>query len=105
MPIGAATGVVAQTVTVRVDGDGSGRFMLYSTLGTRQFDDPAAAIESATTLARQSAREAVIVMGGADPQVRIRISKQMLLPNAVGDAGLLEAVIVAEAIGRPNAAA
>ena len=43
--------------------------------------------------------------GGTDPQVRIRISKQMLLPNAVSDAGLLEAVIVAEAIGRPNAAA
>ena len=36
--IGAATGVVAQTVTVRVAGDGSGLFVLHSTVGTRQFD-------------------------------------------------------------------
>ncbi len=101
--VGAATGVVAQTVTVRVDGDGSGRFTLHSTLGIRQFTDPAAAIEAALSLARQSAREAVLAMGAAEPEVKISIKKQML-PNAVSDAGLLEAVVVAEAIGRPNAA-
>ena len=101
--VGAATGVVAQTVTVRVDGDGSGLFMLHSTLGTRQFTDPAAAIEAATVLARQSARDAVIAMGAADPQVRVMVTKQ-LLPNAMSDTGLLEAVVVAEAVGRPNAA-
>ena len=56
--VGAATGVVAQTVTVRVDG--SGLFMLYSTVGTRQFTDPAAALAAATTPARESARDAVI---------------------------------------------
>ena len=102
--VGAATGVVAQTVTVRVAGDGSGLFMLHSTVGTRQFTDPAEALEAATTLARQSARDAVIAMGAAEPQVKVSIRKQML-PNAVSDAGLLEAVVVAEAIGRPNAAA
>jgi len=101
--VGAATGVVAQTVTVRVDGDGSGLFMLHSTVGTKQFTDPAQAIEAATVLARQSARDAVVAMGAADPQVRVHIRKQ-LLPNAVSDSGLLEAVVVAEAIGRPNAA-
>ena len=101
--VGAATGVVAQTVTVRVDGDGSGIFVLHSTVGTKQFTDPAAAIEAATALARQSARDAVIAMGAADPQVRVNIRKQ-LLPNAISDSGLLEAVVVAEAIGRPNAA-
>ena len=101
--VGAATGVVAQTVTVRVDGDGSGIFVLHSTVGTKQFTDPAAAIEAATVLARQSARDAVIAMGAADPQVRVNIRKQ-LLPNAVSDTGLLEAVVVAEAVGRPNAA-
>jgi hypothetical protein len=31
------------------------------------------------------------------------VTKQ-LLPNAVSDTGLLEAVVVAEAIGRPDAA-
>ena len=102
--VGAATGVVAQTVTVRVDGDGSGLFMLHSTVGTKQFTDPAAAIEAATQLARASARDAAIAMGAADPEVKISLRKQ-LLPNALSDAGLLEAVVVAEAIGRPNAAA
>ena len=101
--VGAATGVVAQTVTVRVDGDGSGLFMLHSTAGTREFHDPAAALEAATTLARTAARDAAIAMGAAEPQVKITMRKQ-LLPNAVNDNGLLEAVIVAEAIGRPNAA-
>ena len=120
--VGTATGVVARTVTVRVDGDGSGLFMLHSTVGTKQFTDPAAAIEAATVLARQLACDAVIAMGATDLEVRISLRMQ-LLPNAVSDAGLLEAVVeavvvvavlvlvvvvvvvvVAEAIGWPNAA-
>ena len=101
--VGAATGVVAHSVTVRVDGDGSGIFTLHSTVGTRHFHDPAEAIAAAHTLARQAALDAVLAMGAADPQVELRMHKQML-PNAVGDAGLLEAVVVADAVGRPNAA-
>ncbi|MFM9999209.1 MAG: hypothetical protein ACKVP1_09900, partial [Burkholderiaceae bacterium] len=88
----------------RVDGDGSGLFLMHSTVGTRQFSDAAAAIAAASDLARQSALDAVRAMGAADPQVKLSVRKQML-PNARGDAGLLEAVVVAEAIGRPNAAA
>jgi len=101
--IGAATGVVAQQVTVRVDGDGSGLFVLHSSVGTRQFTDPADAITAATLLAREAATEAVAAMGASNPEVHIVIRKQ-LLPNAVSDAGLLEAVVTAEAIGRPNTA-
>lgn len=98
--IGAATGVVAQTVAVHVAGDGSGLFVLHSPVGTRQFTDPAAAIDAAIALARQAATDAVLAMGAVNPEVRIVIRKQ-LLPNATGDAGLLEAVVTAEAIGRP----
>jgi N-methylhydantoinase A/oxoprolinase/acetone carboxylase beta subunit len=101
--VGAATGVVARSVTVRVAGDGSGLFMLHSTVGTRQFTDPQAALQAATDLARQTATDAVLVMGAAHPEVRVTVTKQ-LLPNAVSDTGLLEAVVVAEAIGRPDAA-
>ncbi len=99
--VGAATGVVAHSVTVRVAGDGSGLFMLHSTIGTRQFTDPAAALEAATTLARQAAHDAVVAMGAASPQVKVSVTKQ-LLPNAVSDTGLLEAVVLAEAVGRPE---
>ena len=102
--VGAATGVVAQTVTVRVAGDGSGLFMLHSTVGTRQFTDPQVALQAAGDLARQAATEAVQHMGAAHPEVRVTVTKQML-PNAVSDTGLLEAVVVAEAIGRPDAGA
>ncbi len=102
--IGAATGVVAQTVTVHVDGDGSGLFVLHSPVGTRQFTDPAEAIESAVALARQAATDAVLAMGAVNPELHMVIRKQ-LLPNAVNDAGLLEAIITAEAIGRPQTAA
>ena len=42
-------------------------------------------------------------MGTAKPEVRVTVTRQRL-PNAVSDTGLLEAVVVAEAIGRPNAA-
>ena len=102
--VGAATGVVARSVTVRVAGDGSGLFMLHSTVGTRQFTDPQAALDAATGLARQTAVDAVQAMGAADPEVRVTVTRQ-LLPNATSDTGLLEAVVVAEAIGRPDAVA
>jgi hypothetical protein len=46
----------------------------------------------------------VVEMGAPRPQVKVSISKQYM-PNARGEEGLLQAVIVAEAIGRPDAAA
>ncbi len=98
--VGAATGVVAQAVTVRIDGDGSGLFILHSALGARPFHDPAAAIDAALALARQAATAAALAMGAVNPEVQLTIRKQ-LLPNASSDAGLLEAVVRAEAIGRP----
>jgi hypothetical protein len=100
--VGAATGVVAQTVAVHVAGDGSGLFVMHSPVGTRQFTDPQAALQAAEELARQTAADAVVAMGASDPQVRVTVQKTML-PNAVSDTGLLEAVVVAEAVGRPQA--
>ena len=98
--VGAAIGVVAQTVVVRVAGDGSGLFVLHSTLGTQQFSDPAEALRRATEMAREAARTAVLAMGAQAPEVKLSVQKTML-PNANSDTGLLEALITAEAIGRP----
>ena len=98
--VGAAIGVVAQTVVVRVAGDGSGLFVLHSTLGTQQFSDPAEALRRATEMAREAARAAVLAMGAQAPEVKLSLQKTML-PNASSDTGLLEALITAEAIGRP----
>ena len=98
--VGAAIGVVAQTVVVRVAGDGSGLFVLHSTVGTQQFSDPAEALRRATEMAREAARAAVLAMGAQAPEVKLSVQKTML-PNASSDTGLLEALITAEAIGRP----
>ena len=98
--VGAAIGVVAQTVVVRVAGDGSGLFVLHSTVGTQQFSDPAEALRRATEMAREAARAAVLAMGAQAPEVKLSLQKTML-PNANSDTGLLEALIMAEAIGRP----
>jgi N-methylhydantoinase A/oxoprolinase/acetone carboxylase beta subunit len=102
--VGAATGVVAHSVTVEVMGDGTGLFRMHSYASTRQFNNVQEALETAQALAEQLAHDAVVEMGAPKPQVKLSISKQYM-PNARDDTGLLQATLVAEAIGRPNAAA
>lgn len=102
--VGAATGVVAHSVTVEVMGDGTGLFRMHSSASTLQFTNPHEALAQAQALAEQLAHDAVVEMGAPKPQVKLSITKQYM-PNARGEEGLLQAVIVAEAIGRPNAAA
>ena len=102
--VGAATGVVAHSVTVEVMGDGTGLFRMHSYASTRQFNDVHEALEAAQALAEKLAHDAVMEMGAPKPQVKLSISKKYM-PNARDDTGLLQATIVAEAIGRPNAAA
>jgi N-methylhydantoinase A/oxoprolinase/acetone carboxylase beta subunit len=101
--VGAATGAVAQRVTVEVMGDGSGTFRLHSAASTQTFTDATEALARAHALANQLAFDAVIAMGAPQPQVKLSITKQYL-PNARDDSGLLQATIVAEAVGRPEAA-
>jgi hypothetical protein len=45
----------------------------------------------------------VAQLGAHDPQVQVSLSKHHL-PDAVDDNGLLEAVVKAEALGRPETA-
>jgi hypothetical protein len=99
--VGAATGVIARTVSVAVEGDGNGVFRAHGPGGVRQFGAGAAALEWAERVAVETAREAVRAMGAASIEVRASVSKH-LLPDAVDDNGLLEAVVTAEAIGRPD---
>lgn len=102
--VGAATGVVAHSVTVEVMGDGTGLFRLHSYASTQQFSDVHEALRTAQALAEQLAGDAVVQMGAPHPQVKCSITKQYM-PNARGEEGLLQATIVAEGIGRPNAVA
>jgi hypothetical protein len=84
-------------------GDGSGWFRLHSATHTQQFTDVWEALQTAQSLAEQLAFDAVVAMGAPQPQVKLSIAKQYL-PNARDDNSLLQATLVAEAIGRPNAA-
>jgi hypothetical protein len=100
--VGAATGVVAHTATVEVLGDGTGLFRVLAPTGAQQFNVAEDALTYADTLARQLAQDAVLSMGAASPQVKLGITKTYM-PNARNETGLLSAILVAQAIGRPNA--
>ncbi|MCB1380415.1 MAG: hydantoinase/oxoprolinase family protein [Alphaproteobacteria bacterium] len=101
--VGAATGVVAQVVVVSVEGDGSGLFRVHGPGGVKPFTSGPTALAAASKLAHDLALKAVEQLGAEAPQVEVSVTKSHL-PDAVDDSGLLEAVIRAEAIGRPNTA-
>jgi N-methylhydantoinase A/oxoprolinase/acetone carboxylase beta subunit len=101
--VGAATGVIAQTVTVSVEGDGSGLFRVLGISGVASFTSGVAALAAAEQMARDAALSAAAQLGAVDAQVHVTVSKHHL-PDAVDDNGLLEAVFRAEAIGRPDTA-
>ena len=84
-----------------IEGDGNGVFRGHGPNGVEQFTAGAAALAWAARLAEETAREAVQSMGASAIEVRVGVKKH-LLPDAVDDNGLLEAVITAEAIGRPH---
>ena len=100
--IGAATGVVAHTAKVEVVGDGTGLFRVHSIARTEQFSAVTDALVYAQTLVESLARSAVESMGAHNPQCQTSVTK-LYMPNAKNDNGLLQAVFVAEAIGRPDA--
>jgi N-methylhydantoinase A/oxoprolinase/acetone carboxylase beta subunit len=97
--VGAATGVIARSVSVHVTGDGAGLFRVHAPDGTHVLSGAKAALERAVERAEQAARQAVIAMGAEEPEIRLRTEKHML-PDAVDENGLFTAVVTAEAIGR-----
>jgi len=61
--VGAATGVVAHSVTVEIMGDGTGLFRMHSYASTLQFTDVQEAMRTAQALAEKLAFDAVVEMG------------------------------------------
>jgi N-methylhydantoinase A/oxoprolinase/acetone carboxylase beta subunit len=99
--VGAATGVVARTVRIEVSGDGAGLFRVHADGSIHNFTAAREALTFAEGAARRTALAAVAAMGADNPEVRVGVHKQML-PDAVDDNGLFEAIITAEAVGRPR---
>ena len=100
--VGAATGVVAHTVTVELQGDGTGVFRVHSEHGVQQFTQADEALAYAQAQAEDAARQAVAAMGAHQPQIKTVITRQYM-PNATSDTGLLQALVTTEALGRPDA--
>lgn len=98
--VGAAMGLVAHEVILRVDRQSGGGFLLHGVAGSRTFASPGDALEAGTSLARQHAQDNVIQMGAQNPDITVAVAKKYL-PGLGDDNGLLEATIRAEAVGRP----
>lgn len=101
--VGAATGAIVRAVRAEVHGDGGGTFRVHAPDGVTHHPDPGAALDHATAVATARAVDDVAAMGGGTPEVRTTIQRTHL-PGRDDDAGLLVAVVTAEAVGRPAAA-
>ncbi|WP_337660177.1 hydantoinase/oxoprolinase family protein [Anderseniella sp. Alg231-50] len=98
--VGAATGMIARTVTIEVNGNGAGVFRVHGPQNVSQFASANEAIDEANRLARETAAAEVNAMGGGQVSFAEDIEK-FLLPDAVDDNGLLRATVKIEATARP----
>ncbi|MEO6607144.1 MAG: hydantoinase/oxoprolinase family protein [Aestuariivirga sp.] len=98
--VGAAASLVAQRVTVSVEGDGNGAFRVLGAGQADQFASGARAIEEALKRAETQAVNMARQSGAKNPVVTTKIEKSFL-PDATSDDGLLTATVTAEARGRP----
>ena len=99
--VGAATGVVARSVSVHITGDGGGMFRIHGPSGTEVATGGRSALEQGERLASNAARQATIAMGADEPEIRLA-RDIFMLPDAIDENGMLSATITAEAIGRPK---
>ena len=98
--VGAASGVVARSVTIAVTGDGAGAFRVHLPDGVMVTSTAKEALTRAETAARRLASEAALAMGATMVEVSVKRDLK-LLPNSVDDNGLFDGQVTAEAIGRP----
>jgi N-methylhydantoinase A/oxoprolinase/acetone carboxylase beta subunit len=98
--VGAAASLVAQRVTVSVEGDGNGAFRVLGAGQAEQFAAGGKALEEAILRAETQALNMARESGAKNPVVTTKVQKSYL-PDASSDDGLLTATITAEARGRP----
>jgi N-methylhydantoinase A/oxoprolinase/acetone carboxylase beta subunit len=98
--VGAASALVADRVTVTVDGDGAGLFRIHGGGKTEQLSSGIKALERAIELASELSQTQAKRGGVQNPRVELSISKSHF-PEAKDDEGLVTATVTAEAMGRP----
>src|SRR5665213_3176859 len=98
--VGAACALVACTVSLRIDGDGNGGFLLTGHGAPETFGSAADAIAAAEKRASTLALAMAEAQGGKSPKLHRRWIKHRM-PGFVDDAGLLTAELHTQARGRP----
>jgi len=100
--VGAVAGVVSQTVDVLVNQPTFKVFRVHDPGGTRDYDEPAPAIEHARRLSRELALAAALRAGAVDPHVETTVIERRAQVGLTVDY-LAEAVARSTATGRPFA--
>lgn len=98
--VGAAASLVAQRVTISVEGDGNGAFRVLGGGEAQLYGSGVEALIAAKQRAESLALSMARQNGASNPVVTTKILKS-LLPDATTDDGLLTATVTAEARGRP----
>lgn len=98
--VGAASALVADRVTVSVEGDGNGLFRVHGAGKAQQFFSGVQALAAAEAMAGELAMAQAVLRGAMSPKLSVSIEKSMM-PEARDDEGLLTAKVVAEAMGSP----
>jgi N-methylhydantoinase A/oxoprolinase/acetone carboxylase beta subunit len=98
--VGAASALVADRVTITVEGDGNGLFRVHGAGKAQQFVSGTQALAAAEALASDLAMTQAAARGAKNPKLTISVEKSML-PEMKGDDGLLTATVTAEAMGSP----
>ncbi|MBV9696183.1 MAG: hydantoinase/oxoprolinase family protein [Gammaproteobacteria bacterium] len=98
--VGAAAGMVSEVLELTVNQPVLNVFRVHDPAGSRDFDDPKAALEEAQRLARERVLAAALRSGARDPHVEISVSERRARTNT-GDEYLAEATVTARATGIP----
>lgn len=98
--VGAVTGLIVQGCEVLISRPDSGAYRVHLADGPVELRTWHQALEAAKRSAAGLARESALRAGAATARVEYSVEK-LHLPGTSGDDGIIEAVIRAEAIGRP----
>lgn len=98
--VGAASALVADKVTVMVEGDGNGAFRVHGTGTVETFGSGKLALAQARRLAEATALANAQARGAHAPRVSLE-EHITLMPEGRDEDALLTATVIAEALGRP----
>lgn len=98
--VGAAVALVKVQAVVEITANGKGSCRIHHEGDPIRVTSPTDALQQATEMARTSARERALAIGGAPDTIDVHVDR-VDIPDAEGDSGLISATIVAECWGRP----